>query len=507
MSIGQQIEENIRQVRNATYGKDVREAIASGLEICYGYTSGETAMEAADAANAAAANANEIVERSTVALEAVESIIDNAESIVKVSETQPTEPENKIWVQPQSGVEYKVASWEAYEELWNQFQDISNTYAQGHGGIVSVIQDTEYEDEEDTLKKRYVITFSDGSTSEFFLNDGRTGSVGPRDTVSDVSIYYHKGEYDENENFIRRPPLSGWVEELPELSSGEYLWTQTMLEYDSGSVAYIYGLSKQGIDGSGAMNSIKLGDNGSPMTGNVVLPLDTDQSVTSGSLVTSGRLQSELNGLKTDIALTGTPTAPTAEPGTNSQQIATTAFVQDAVAGTAIDTSVLFENAALTGIPTAPTAEADSNSTQIATTAFAKVAAANVASEILGGLKINVIQKTVASSSRFILGVPPATMHLVIFSSYLLSDCAMMFIKSNASGSVSVLSVKYGSGVSVDSTYDESAHPCGKRFNLSTAGDVVYVYDIVLWKGDQYESFEQASIKTNIPDAAQYLPT
>lgn len=32
-------------------------------------------------------------------------------------------------------------------------------------------------------------------------------------------------------------------------------------------------------------------------------------------------------------ALTGTPTAPTAAPGTNTTQIATTAFVEEAVAG------------------------------------------------------------------------------------------------------------------------------------------------------------------------------
>ena len=38
-------------------------------------------------------------------------------------------------------------------------------------------------------------------------------------------------------------------------------------------------------------------------------------------------------GLYWDAALTGVPTAPTAEKGTNTEQVATTAFVQNAISG------------------------------------------------------------------------------------------------------------------------------------------------------------------------------
>ena len=62
---------------------------------------------------------------------------------------------------------------------------------------------------------------------------------------------------------------------------------------------------------------------------------------------------------------TGTPAAPTAAAGTNTTQIATTAFVQ-----TAIGSKAPLASPALTGTPTAPTAAASTNSTQIATTAF-----------------------------------------------------------------------------------------------------------------------------------------
>jgi hypothetical protein len=111
-------------------------------------------------------------------------------------------------------------------------------------------------------------------------------------------------------------------------------------------------------------------------------------------------------------ALTGTPTAPTAAPGTNSTQLATTEFVQAATASvtitdasetvagkvelaTAAETTTGTDNTravhpaglkveldkkaslaspALTGTPTAPTATAGTNTDQIATTAFVESA-------------------------------------------------------------------------------------------------------------------------------------
>ena len=108
-------------------------------------------------------------------------------------------------------------------------------------------------------------------------------------------------------------------------------------------------------------------------------------------------------------ALTGTPTGPTAAPGTNTTQLATTAFVRAAVAALSTtlagltDTAIAaladkhvmqYDNAtgkwvnrtlaaagiaalaspALTGTPTAPTAAGGTNSTQVATTAFVQAA-------------------------------------------------------------------------------------------------------------------------------------
>ena len=86
----------------------------------------------------------------------------------------------------------------------------------------------------------------------------------------------------------------------------------------------------------------------------------------------------------------GTPTAPTATAGTNTTQLATTAFVDAArvILVAADDTKAPLASPALTGTPTAPTASPGTNTTQLATTAYADAIAAlkaNLASPTFTG--------------------------------------------------------------------------------------------------------------------------
>lgn len=114
-------------------------------------------------------------------------------------------------------------------------------------------------------------------------------------------------------------------------------------------------------------------------------------------------------------ALTGTPTAPTASGGTNTTQIATTAFVSAALASlvdgapglldtldeiaaalgddpnfattmtNALNLKAPLASPALTGTPTAPTAAVNTNTTQIATTAYVVAQIADDAPTKSGG--------------------------------------------------------------------------------------------------------------------------
>lgn len=81
---------------------------------------------------------------------------------------------------------------------------------------------------------------------------------------------------------------------------------------------------------------------------------------------------------KESPTLTGTPKTPTAPAGTNTTQIASTAFVQAVVTllNNALGLKAPLANPALTGTPTAPTAAQTANNTQIANTAFVKSAIA-----------------------------------------------------------------------------------------------------------------------------------
>lgn len=343
MAVSQEIIENVKQVRNAAYGKDVREAIAKGLELCYGYTSGETAIEAAERANAAAEAVEEITAESRETLSDLERAVANVDDIVKISETQPTEAENKIWIRPQADTEYKVATFAAYEALWGRMNNMYNNYQRGHGGIVSIVQDSEYTDPEDELKKKYIITFSDETTSEFFVNDGPSGPIGPMDQIRGTAIYYHKGILN-NGVFDSTPPTDGWSSDIPIMNSGDYLWTQTIITYESDAEAYIYGLTRwgsngkdgrDGIDGSGAVNSFRIGENGDRLVGDIVVPIDSVPTEDSSNVLLSGEIYTALQSYAPiqSPSFTGTPTVQTAPSGDSSSRIANTEFVHNAING------------------------------------------------------------------------------------------------------------------------------------------------------------------------------
>lgn len=112
-------------------------------------------------------------------------------------------------------------------------------------------------------------------------------------------------------------------------------------------------------------------------------------------------------------AFTGDPTAPTQAGGNDSTRLATTAFVQAALAGVGdshthglggvvglqdeLDLKAPLASPVLTGNPTAPTQATGDNSTRLATTAFSRAAIAAYAlivdteHNVVDGLKVAVV--------------------------------------------------------------------------------------------------------------------
>jgi hypothetical protein len=138
--------------------------------------------------------------------------------------------------------------------------------------------------------------------------------------------------------------------------------------------------------------------NSAPLTGTPTAPTaaagtNTTQLATTAFVAAVKTQLDAADALRAPLAspaLTGTPTAPTAAAGTNTTQLATTAFV--AAVKTQLDAADALRaplaSPALTGTPTAPTAAAGTNTTQLATTGFvrAAIAAISTATERLRGL-------------------------------------------------------------------------------------------------------------------------
>lgn len=96
-------------------------------------------------------------------------------------------------------------------------------------------------------------------------------------------------------------------------------------------------------------------------------------------IVKGTEIDAEFNNIATAVAtkadlanptFTGVPAAPTASVGTNTTQVATTAFVIAERTATSTLTNKSLTSPTLTGTPVAPTAAVNTNTTQLATTAF-----------------------------------------------------------------------------------------------------------------------------------------
>ena len=350
----------VNTIRTGMYGKDIREAIANGLKKCYDHVSGASIEDAIVRAEEASDSLSELVEESASAISGANAVVDDLSNAVIVSDEQPTDTRNKIWIKPQAEDTYRIASFEAYSELWDRVNELNNTYNSGHGGIKSIILDENYVDESEQSVlpvnrriKRYVVTFADETQDDFVI----TSAVGPVDTLQEngIVVEYAKGVVNDGV-FDKTPPPDEegiWSETMPTLNPGDYLWIRTKNIYVSGNTSVIYSVSQFGKDGDNGVTSIKLGDDGDVKTGDVVIPLDSVPTENNTDhLVSSSGVWSFFNELKTNPEFINSPTAPTPPDNDDSAKLATTEFVNRAVKQVRLDTTAFLDSPEFTGVPT-----------------------------------------------------------------------------------------------------------------------------------------------------------
>ena len=174
------------------------------------------------------------------------------------------------------------------------------SYADGHGGIQSITwQDTGITG--DGMLHAATIHYADGTTSTFNVRDGYKGDTGaawyvyikysanrptqdsdmgddPDDWMgiysgtdetaptafTDSAWYKIKGETGDPADLLSEtveyqgstngtvPPTGQWSTNIPIVSPGNYLWSRTILTFNTGNPVYVYAAARQGVDGSGS---------------------------------------------------------------------------------------------------------------------------------------------------------------------------------------------------------------------------------------------------------------
>lgn len=216
----------------------------------------------------------------------------------------------------------------------------------GHGGIVSIAKTSS----SGTNPKvdTYTITFADESTTTFTVTNGLKGNKGDqtyvwiryasRQPVADSDLtttpdkwigiyvgtsatapttrgsytwYEYKGEKGDTGDpaeldvaEIRyqagssgtEVPTGTWSSTIPVVAQGQYLWTRTTLEFNSGSPVVSYSVSRIGVDGTGTGTVQSVNDVQPDANGNVVL--NADDIPTSST----DTVQDTLTSLGTQVA-------------------------------------------------------------------------------------------------------------------------------------------------------------------------------------------------------------
>ena len=130
------------------------------------------------------------------------------------------------------------------------------------------------------------------------------------DTGDAASIYTQNVSYQTSSSGTVAPSGS-WTTTVPTVTPGDFLWTRTQIQFNTGSPITAYSVSRYGIDGSGSVVTV----NGVSPDGNGNVALTATDIPTSDNT----SVQSRISGIETDVGDVSqlTTTAGTVVPAIN----------------------------------------------------------------------------------------------------------------------------------------------------------------------------------------------
>lgn len=104
---------------------------------------------------------------------------------------------------------------------------------------------------------------TDWKQYKWFKHKGQKGDTGNPATLANKSVTYQVGDSGIVE------PSGEWLADVPSVPQGKYLWTRTVVQFNTGNPITWYSVSYSGINGTGAVSTVN-GVN-PDATGNVTL--------------------------------------------------------------------------------------------------------------------------------------------------------------------------------------------------------------------------------------------
>lgn len=117
----------------------------------------------------------------------------------------------------------------------------------------------------------------------------------PRGETGEAAIITAVGTAYQQSDNGQTPPGGAWQESPMEPTPGRYLWTRTVLTWNSGQTTTLYTVARQGMDGQGAVSTVNgVSPDGS---GNVQLPVDDAPVSGSAHLISSGAVAEAMRAI------------------------------------------------------------------------------------------------------------------------------------------------------------------------------------------------------------------